>query len=830
MVRWLKRIALLVVALVVLALVAAWMLLRGSLPKLDGEAALPGLSTAVTVQRDRLGVVTIDAASEADAMRALGYVHAQERYFGMDLMRRTAAGELSALFGPVALDFDKRQRAHRMRARATADLRGIAGQRTTALRAYTEGVNAGLAGLHARPWPYLLLRQAPEPWRMEDSALAGYAMYFDLQDADGSRELALWRLQQHLPPALYALLSHGGTSWDAPLQGDAIGDAVLPGPDEVDLRALPAPARNQAKASRTAAFTPPSAPRMVPLSPAVREKGAGGPPAAADSFPGSNNFAVSGALTSDGRAIVANDMHLGLRAPGTWFRARLRYPDLRAPGGKVDVQGFTLPGLPAVVVGSNGHVAWAFTNSYVDSTDWKRVVPCTPAGPATATCTPTITHRETIEVAGTDAVTLAVEDTAWGPILEHASDGSALALRWTAHLPGALNLGLSDFARAGDLAAVLHAADGAAIPTQNLLVADSAGHIAWRLLGPLPQRRGSCSTQRLVEAADAAGPTEAGAQPPTTADCRPWTISTAAAPLIADPPDHRLWTANARVVGDGDLRRLGDGGYDLGARAAQIRDDLFARQRFSERDLLAIQLDDRALFLQRWWQLLRDEATRAKSPALAGLADAAAQWSGHANTDSAGYRIVRAWRLAVIARIGDGLAAPAQAALGDGFEMPKLSQFEGVAWPLLQQRPAHLLSRRFATWDALLEDAAREVRDGLSARGPLTQRTWGERNTAHICHPLAGAIPLLGERLLCMPPDQLAGDGNMPRVAAPDFGASERMVVSPGHEADGIAHMPGGQSGHVLSPFWGAGHDDWVQGRPTPFLPGETEHTLTLTP
>src|SRR3546814_380990 len=141
-------------------------------------------------------------------------------------------------------------------------------------------------------------------------------------------------------------------------------------------------------------------------------------------------------------------MHLGLRAPGTWFRARLRYPDLRAPGGKVDVQGFTLPGLPAVVVGSNGHVAWAFTNSYVDNTDWKRVVPCAPAKPATASCTPITAHRETIDVAGTDAVALTVEDAAWGPILEHESDGSALALRWTAHLPGALNLGLGEFARA----------------------------------------------------------------------------------------------------------------------------------------------------------------------------------------------------------------------------------------------------------------------------------------------------------------------------------------------------------------------------------------------
>src|SRR3546814_1700034 len=102
MVRWLKRIALLVVALIVLALVAAWMLLRGSLPRLDGEAALPGLSTAGTVQRDRMGVVTIDDASEADAMRALSNVHAQGRDFGMELKRRTAARELSARIGPAA--------------------------------------------------------------------------------------------------------------------------------------------------------------------------------------------------------------------------------------------------------------------------------------------------------------------------------------------------------------------------------------------------------------------------------------------------------------------------------------------------------------------------------------------------------------------------------------------------------------------------------------------------------------------------------------------------------------------------------------------------------
>ena len=211
--------------LVLLAALAGWWALRGSLPRLDGDLALAALSAPVTVQRDALGVVTIDAANEADAMRALGYVHAQERYFEMDLMRRTAAGELAELFGPLALDTDKQHRVHRMRARANAHLDADRRQQAPQLQAYTDGVNAGLADLRSRPWPYLLLRQQPEPWLLADSALVGYAMYFDLQDSTNARELALWRIRPHVPPALFALLAHDGSGWDAPLVGAPRGDA-----------------------------------------------------------------------------------------------------------------------------------------------------------------------------------------------------------------------------------------------------------------------------------------------------------------------------------------------------------------------------------------------------------------------------------------------------------------------------------------------------------------------------------------------------------------------------------------------------------------------------
>jgi penicillin amidase len=548
---------------------------------------------------------------------------------------------------------------------------------------------------------------------------------------------------------------------------------------------------------------------------------------------GSNNFAVAGSLTADRRAIVADDMHLGLRAPNLWFRARLRYADARVPGGRIDANGFTLPGLPALVVGSNGQVAWAFTNSYGDWADWSLEPGCASTAKAGG-CAGLIEHEEIIAVKGGAARKFLVRETAWGPLMHDNADGSALALRWSAHLPGALNMGLSELTRAQSVDDAMNIARDVALPVQNLVVGDRTGKIGWRLLGPIPEREGHCSTSVAVENQIPQG------KPGSLPNCPPWTIQTQDAPHLIAPPSGRLWTANTRTLDGLELDRIGDGNYVLGARAGQIRDGLFAKQRFNERDLLAIQLDDRALFLQRWWKLLQDEASRTgkngNGTALSAIATAAKHWEGRAEPGSVSYRLVRNWRRAVHTRIANGLTAPAQVALGKQFEMPELKQLEGVVWPLLEQRPANLLPRNETSWDDLFEHAARDVLDdfdippGANAATALAKHPWGEHNTARICHPLASALPGFAKRALCMPFDQLPGDAAMPRVQRPDFGASERMVVSPGHEVDGIIHMPGGQSGHPLSPFWGAGHDDWVQGRPTPFLPGDARYTLTLKP
>jgi len=165
-----------------------------------------------------------------------------------------------------------------------------------------------------------------------------------------------------------------------------------------------------------------------------------------------------------------------------------------------------------------------------------------------------------------------------------------------------------------------------------------------------------------------------------------------------------------------------------------------------------------------------------------------------------------------------------------GFAWTRLN-YEEPLEVILRERPLHLLSPAFKTWDELLVAAADDVSDSYAREhaDPRTA-TWGERNAARIEHPLAQTLPRWAASWLSMPADPLPGDTNMPRVQDVSFGASERFAVSPGRESEGVFHMPGGQSSNPLSPYFRAGHEAWVRGLPTPFLPGPAEHALTLEP
>ena len=299
--HWAPRVGIGLLAL--LAICAIWLYsrLHGSLPQLDGAAVLAGLSAPATVERDALGIPLIRGANRLDVARATGFVHAQERFFQMDLLRRTAAGELAALFGPAALDLDRAHRLHRFRHRARQALTAVSSEDRALIDAYTAGVNAGLAALAAPPFEYLLLRAAPEPWRTEDTPLAVYAMYLNLQGQQWRRESTRGLLHDRLPPALADFLDPVGTEWDAPLLGNALPSPSLPSPEAFDLR-------RQSVAD------------IVPVPARVRQPPAFAlfPTVAADlseTVSGSNNWAVAGQLTAHGGALLANDMHLALRVP-----------------------------------------------------------------------------------------------------------------------------------------------------------------------------------------------------------------------------------------------------------------------------------------------------------------------------------------------------------------------------------------------------------------------------------------------------------------------------------------------------------------------------------
>jgi penicillin amidase len=810
--RWTVRALLLLLLLAGTAAAVAWWMLGRSLPALDGAAPLAGLSAPVTVTRDALGIPTVSGATRLDVARATGFLHAQDRLFQMDLLRRRAAGELAELVGARALPVDRRTRRLRLREAARRAVDTSTAADRALLASYAAGVNAGAAALAARPFEYLLLGATPAPWQAEDTMLVAFTMFIDLTGETGVNDAVLGAIQEALPAPFLELLAPRRGEWDAPLFGEAGLTPPLPGPEVLDLR------------------------RTATLGPGLRPTSAGGAPGDLDPGPllaalgfsadaggggeaGSNSWAVDGRRSGHGGALVANDMHLGLRVPNIWYRAALAWTDDDGTARRLD--GVTLPGVPAVVAGSNGRVAWGFTNSYGDLIDLVILEPApgqadaylTPAGPRS------FEHQaEVLRVRGGADETIDVVSTTWGPVVDTDHRGRRRALAWTARLPGGVDLGLLGLERAGSLDQALDAASRAGIPPQNFLCADASGRIGWTIAGRLPRRIGY-DGRLPVSLADGTRRWEGLRAPAET-------------PRLVDPPDGRLWTANSRVVDGPALELIGDAGSALGARAGQIRDRLRAQATFTERDLLELQLDDRALFLSRWQALLLRQLTveaMAADPRRIEVRRLVQAWGARASVGSVGYRLVQAWRLAVTARaLAPLLAAPRR--LEPRVEATRLHQAEGLVWRLVIERPAHLLAPSEGSWERLLLGALDEVLDALPGRGhALAERTWGERNTAAIRHPLSGAVPGLS-RLLDLPEEPLAGDTHMPRVQSPDFGASERMVVSPGREAEGILETPGGQSGHPRSPFYRAGHAAWVRGEPSPFLPGPAVHTLMLQP
>jgi len=841
----LKIVAVLIGVFLVVPGVFVYSMLSGSKPTLDGSVAAPGLGASVKISRDSLGIPTIEASTRADLAYGTGFVHAQDRFFQMDLSRRLAAGELSQIFGAVALEQDRKARLFRFRSVAQTVLTQMPAEERALVTAYTRGVNAGLAKLRTRPWEYIALQVTPVQWREEDVVLVSYAMWWDLQYNGLRREQARHALNMRLGgpecaggwKCVLEFFYPRGTSWDSPnsATGNVAPSVVhVPTPEELNLRD---------GAAASGAATPPAvAPGTAAAGAAaagIANTGASVSPATTlfsqvferQPVVGSNGWVVGGAIAQGGGALVASDMHLGLRVPTVWYRARLQVKPAGASDPTLDLNGLTLPGAHVLVAGSNTRIAWGFTNSYGDWTD-VTFAPCTEVKDtsmqtADGRTIPLTTVQESIVVKGAKRDSPLAVMTGPDGVLFDADPTTHRCwfARWIATVPAATNFDLRRVEDAASVAQVVEMAPTLGIPHQNMMLGDRDGHIAWTIAGRIPDT--TDAKLRLTGTA-------------------PWTTA-ANHPRVVDPPEHRVWTANARSVDDpvaealvaGDEAALGSE-YDLGARAKQIHDDL-AALKFPAKpaDMLAVQLDDRALFLQRWHDLLiqqLDNDAVRNSPQRAELKKLVTGWNARATTDSVGYRLVRAYHTQVESAAWNMVL---EGIHWDGAVPPPPAQFEGALWEMVSQQPLHLLAKRFPDWHTfLLEQADNTIKtltDSSSSTGAraacssLAACTWQTHNPVRVRHPMSAGLPLFAS-FLNMPEIEVPGDHDMPRVQDGAFGASERFAVVPGRESEGYLHIAGGQSGHPMSPYYKAGYREWAEGKALPFLPGAAEHVLTLDP
>jgi len=788
---WIKRsTGLLFCVLLGFSLFVYWQL-HGSLPKLNGEIqAGPGLSAKASLLRDAQGVVTIEADSKADAAYALGFAHGQDRFFQMDIQRRFAAGELAALVGEKALAHDRLYRLHQLRARAKDTLSLLRTDEMALLESYTHGINRGRNSLASLPFEYLLLNTDPVDWQPADSMLVSAFMFAQMTSKVATRDYARELLLRSGGEALLAFIQPEGTEWDTALDSSLVPRAVLPSESVWSPQGL-------------------SVAQIAMIEPEAPMKG-------------SNSWAVSGAMTTHGGALLANDPHLGFSLPHIWYRAQLRYPDDQ--GEMLRVNGVSLPGLPSIAIGSNGSVAWGMTNS---AGDWADLIAVDIEGDFYQNVSglqPLKLETEILEVRGGESVPLEVRRTEWGPLFE--INGETYAYRWLAHQPEALNaFEYMNLDRAKTTVQATAIAQRTGISPFNILIADKFGDAAWSLAGRLP-KRGPTPSDRVVPWTQAAGTWQG------------W-LPADDYPVLDTQAQAYLWTANNRIVGGDSLDKIGHGQYELGTRGWLIEQDLKAQQQFTEDDMARMVANNKAVLMNSWRDhLLSLLAIQPKLTAEQKEAkDLLSSWSGYAEVSEAAYTVVKYYRKEFMQRINQLLIARLQAdgLLSSDYDTDKLwlfsRQSEGPLQILRDQAPAHWLPKGVDNWEQWTLDMLNQTLISLSEKhGSVALARWGAENRLRMHHPLASALPEFLRSYLNMPADELDGDSDMPLAQHPSAGQSMRFIVSPGREQQAYLTMPAGQSGHPLSAFYRTSHGDWLAFKNTPLLPGPVEASLVLIP
>ena len=750
-------VAAVVAVLIVAAAAGHHLLYRRPLPRIRGTVTLAGVSAPVRITRDSFGVPHIDAESIADAAFALGFVHAQDRGWQLELSRRVAMGRIAEFAGPDGLAADRFVRRLGLYRAAQAEERTLGGQARAVLDAYAAGVNAVLCeGLQPRPAELVLLGIRPEPWRPAHSL--AYARVLSLGLAlDMDMELQRLQLLRALGPDLAA---------------------------QVDLAY---PDANPTILAETAALVGGAGDEARGMfAEAARWLGTGGHAAA------SNSWVVDGSVTATGRPMLCNDPHLPPSVPSIWYEAHYR------AGDDCEAAGVTFPGLPFVVIGHNRRIAWGFTNSFADCQDLVIEEFDSAQGQRYRTedgwrdCHAVL---ERIAVKGAGEVVETCLETRHGPVLERFETGGShrgLALQWTSLNGGGAAAGFLALQRAGgwdEFRRALNAVDG---PSQNAVYADVDGHVGYFLSGHVPRRRRPASRLPV----------------PGWDGTALWDghLGVDEVPQVLDPPEHVVVTANNRIVGPGFPHHVAFD-YMNGYRALRLERLLRGRTDMNMSFMAATQMDvvcPPAVELASLLAGVRCE----------GLAEEARQglcaWDGVMDAAAAEPCVYEAFmrRLAehaLSSRLGESWRL-----LAGEMSHPVFGHAGNVTgrltpWLLARWRADDRgLLADGETWESV---AARAMGDAVAdlrrTAGPPRRWRWGRLHQLPLQHPLsarrplgvlfdAGRIEVGGDTDTVLQTAFVPGEPYRTRAWAPSW----RQILDVGEwDACTGVHLPG-QSGH----------------------------------